>query len=138
MFYIYLYLVCACFRQLGQPQRDPNVPQEEYDNAINQIPSFIRNHPANADWVWAGTTNSQDPQPGSIAEMIESGPIEDPLDQLYAEELDMNNPQAFWESVLYANDLREERAKKRGSYMGEFILIGWLAGAEPGGWQRRP
>ncbi|KAF3183663.1 hypothetical protein TWF225_006137 [Orbilia oligospora] len=127
--------LCACFRQLGQPQRDPDVSQEEYDDAINQIPSFIRNHPGNADWVWAGATNPQDPRPGTTAEMIESGPIEDTLNQLYAEELDMNNPEAFWESVLYANDLRQERERRRGDdiWKNSFLSHGWPGPDQKGG-----
>ncbi|RVD84705.1 uncharacterized protein DFL_006434 [Arthrobotrys flagrans] len=139
---------CQCHVRLGQPHLDENIPLADYDDAVNRIPSAIRGHPENSRWRWNPNMSHNpfvDIDPAENIEYVfmppmESRPIEDDFSNPYDQELNMNGPEAFWEPVLRAEQLRNRRTdwQWRNYFQGDGPYDGKYRGDQgPGGLRKR-
>ncbi|KAK6504406.1 hypothetical protein TWF506_002605 [Arthrobotrys conoides] len=112
---------CFCTVRLGQPDPDPGVPMQDYIDALNDIPDSVFNHPINEGWEWIHPLPLQlahpRPRPPPVGppawaqdapEAIAIAPqdrLDARLEQLYGEDHDTGNLEAFWGSVLEAENL---------------------------------
>ncbi|KAK6343090.1 hypothetical protein TWF718_008464 [Orbilia javanica] len=109
-------LNCYCTVTLGQPPRQQGVSQQEYELAISQIPRNIRASEENQDWTW----HNHPPPPTVFTDILESGPIEDPINSYPIEDFDVGNPEAFWESVEDIERIKKQRLSGKWEFRDYF------------------